>query len=172
MPIVLVQKKSSFTNEATTITTTFDAPPTDGNLLVLMLCHRNGEGDYVDITGGPWDIANFEQNGATRFAEMDFTIAASHPSAVTITFEANKRAILALAEYSGIAATDPLDAFSVGATDTVSSMLISSSLEATQQGDELLIAQVSHFRGTSAPTWTDSFVAQDNLDTGSSSGQT
>lgn len=166
MPIALVQEISSSTNSSTTITTTFAAPPTDGNLLILILPHRIGSGLALNITGGPWEVLSVEQFGETFFFEVYYKIASGNAAAVTATFENGHRAILGLAEYSGISPNNQVDQFNVSDFVDVSSLRVAFD-NPTEQADELLFSAFVHFGGTTTPTWTDSFTNQDDRSTGS-----
>ena len=170
MPIALVQDISSSENDSTTITTTFAAPPTDGNLLVLILAHRLGSGLALNISGSPWTFVDVIQYSGTRNLEMYYKLASSTAAAVTVTFENKHRAILGLAEYSGMASSNVFDDWGSILTDTDTNTSLTVPLTAaSSQAEELLICAIAKFGGTTSPTWTDAFVAQDNRRTGDGS---
>jgi len=110
MAIAFVQSKIGVkSTDSSDHTVTFDTSPTEGNLLVAFIHHRN-TADETDITLSGWSDIDFASQSAV--SKGFFRIAgASESSAVTIDTAAVDPAsgVMVIAEYSGIKATTPLD---------------------------------------------------------------
>ena len=171
MPIAQVQKAIANQANSVTITATLAAPPTDGNLLVLILLFAVKVTEPLSINGVPWTFASYATYGGTSHLYMYYKQASSDLAAITATFEDSRAAILAVAEYSGMAATDPIDrdARAEGTSD-VTSLLVPLSA-ATRNADDLLIVALGHKGHVTAPSWSDSFTAQDDAQTGTGADQ-
>lgn len=117
MPVTYVQSKSAILNGNSTVLTvsaTFAAPVTAGNLLVGFLWSNSGQtptfGD--DLNGSDaWTIAGVVESGTYLVSRICFfpnTVGGS--CTVTATWASTRQRVgLIVAEYSGIATASPLD---------------------------------------------------------------
>ena len=163
MAAVQVQKKSkASTASATSHNIVLDASPTQGNLLIVCAVAD----DYINTPSG-WSLAASANDwtGTSLF----YKIAGSGESAtITVTIPSSTSMDLAAFEYSGMAASSPLDrtATAVAQSDPVST----GTTTTTAQANELLVALVGLSRTTAViASWSNSFVQEYDLEsTGSS----
>src|SRR3990167_2632983 len=166
MPIAQVQKAINNIGNSGSITITLAGAPTAGNLLVLIYTVKTPS-TTISIGIGGWTQAIAEGTGGTR-TRLHYKLASGDAAATTIAFEeGDAMCVAAVAEYSGMAATDVLDQTGDASdTSSITSLLVTAR-GATTTAEELLICGVGHGGNVSVPTWTDSFTAQGNDETGS-----
>ena len=131
-PITQVQKKAATLNQSTNSEScTFDASPTQGNLLISTIAGGGAANMTVTPPTGWTTAMIIDSNGATvpnfsgRWAAIGYKIAgAGETSAVTWTLGATVSCDLVAFEYSGMAAASPVDASSTpqSSSSTVTSL--------------------------------------------------
>ncbi len=176
-PVTILRVQTATNGSAVgNVTATFAAPPTAGNLLV---------GVYPTVTAtiaappAGWSVAQLVENdrGVTCLAAYRI-VESGDPSAWTFTSPVSDSASLALLEYSGIDADDPLDravaqpGYSIGGDSFVTTMTTNQT-GMTRRGEALAVAFMG-LRGASGGwgTWTDGFTSRATVTggTGGSSG--
>jgi hypothetical protein len=161
-PIAYVQSKTATANN-TTISATFDAAPTQNNLLIA-ICGYNNSGDVIDTPSG-WSVA-INETGSSPSEAIFYKIAgASEASTVTVTKQGVTRQMaLLIYEYSGIATSSPLDKTASSPDDATDDLSIASGTTATTtQADELLLAVLANPDGFRIGSWTNSFVERNDF---------
>ncbi|MCU1429842.1 MAG: metallophosphoesterase [Actinomycetia bacterium] len=107
---------------ATSLAGTFAAPTTTGNLLVLSASVYTGATNHItsvtDTGGNTWTrIATFSVSGHNSDGEMWYSPNAASATTVTVHTATAVSIALAVQEFSGVAATSPLDV-SAGSANT------------------------------------------------------
>ena len=144
------------TNGFTSVTATFTTAPTAGNLLIAVF----GESGSNNInTPSGWQVAIVDQNNSPGGA-IFYKIASGSESTVTVTTTGGTSTSygmgLQLYEYSGMAATSPLD--DTASNSGTGTSLTSGSVTTTQAGD-LLISGAAIMTAATF-TWGDSFTEE------------
>ncbi len=156
MPIAQVQKGIDSTNsDATSLTVTFGAGPTQGNLLIAGISLR-GNGSGPTWPSGWTEAINLV---GTTLGAIAFKIAgAGETSDVAVSWPGSGGAVIPIAEYSGIDAT-PLDATASSSNNNATSRSAGDLI--TTVDDELLfcICAVRQDMGAWV-SWSASFVDQ------------
>ena len=171
MAIAFVQSKIGVkSTDSSDHTVTFDTSPTEGNLLVAFIHHRNTV-DETDITLSGW--TDIDSAVSSAVGKGFFKIAgASESSAVTIDTAAVDPAsgVMIIAEYSGITETAPLNVTNSYKVASESNSLLSSDI-ITTVNDALLLNFCGVRQGGNDGSFsgTNSFlVVEDGESTGSS----
>jgi hypothetical protein len=156
MAIVRVQAPAvaSATITGTTITNTFGANVTAGNLLVAMAVGQTGATQTYSSTGAPtWTkIAQFTETGGSG---QDFSLAyclncPGGATTVTLTYSVTKQFRgLIIAEYSGAAIAAALDKNTTGLTTGLTATPTDTSMTTTANGE--LIVSICIFRNATRP---------------------
>jgi hypothetical protein len=136
---------ASETASATSLTGTFTGPTTAGNLLVLSASVYTGATNHVtsvtDSAGNAWTrIGTFSVSGHNSDGEMWYSPNAASVTTVTVHTGSAATIALTLQEFSGVAATNPLDV-SAGTSNTSSAA--SSGPVTTTSANELAVGFVA-----------------------------
>src|SRR5690606_7651031 len=109
---------------ASTVSATWSLATTQGNLLVAIISYEDGTGIAITPPAGGWTLAK-RQDNTTKVGTAIYYIANanSQSGASTWSLSPADKAVLVLAEYSGIQRTSPLDvtASSSGASTSLNS---------------------------------------------------
>ncbi len=154
--IAFVQKASSVTDGGTSVTATFPATPTEGNVLVAIAGNRDARPDPLVPPG--WNLV-LSGAGNTPGQNIYYKVAtAFESSSVTIgPYASATRLGLQIYEYSGLDASGPVDATG---TASGSGTNVSSGSASTTNADDLLLAGVVINSQSTFSAWTTSFVEQ------------
>lgn len=160
MAAVQVQKKSyASTAAAASHNIVLDAAPTQGNLLLMVVVS-----DATVNTPSGWSLGATAVNYTGTY--VYYKIAGSGESAtITVTPTSSAHTCISALEYSGMAATTPLDKTATSLTTPVS-VISTGTTATTVQADELLIALVGiSSSGTmrNISSWSNSFTQEHNV---------
>jgi len=130
-------------NNSPTVTATWPAATTAGNLLVAIVAVRGGTARTITPPAGlGWTLARRSDNGTTISTAIYYIQnAASQSGGSTWTLNTSARVTLTLAEYSGAETSSVLDktAYAYGASTTGTS----GATAVTSQADEVAVAAIS-----------------------------
>lgn len=167
MAIAQVQRKSAAsTSDSTSHSITFDSAPTQGNLLVVVY---SSDGGGAAGPNGGWTPVT----GTDGVLSADFTAVicwykiagASESSTISFTFASASNLAVTAYEYSGIAASSPVDKVAGNSPGSSTGTCATGTTATTTQADELLIAGVGQTTaggGTlrTIASWNNSFTAE------------
>lgn len=152
-----------------TITPTFGAGATAGNLLVATL---SGTAAGVGSAVKQWTSAGWAEAARDPFSsdvygvEIMYKVAAGGETAVGFAIDGSTGFFhsAVMAEYSGLAATSPLDVFANDGTNSSvgTTSRATGTTGTTAQADELAIAAVGQGNTVTALSWTNSFATRDS----------
>jgi hypothetical protein len=158
MAIVKVQSVAN-TSSTTSVTTTYTGTPAAGNTLIAFVA-ANASIANVSISG--WATAIARNGGGNGFSiSVFYKIAgSSEPAAVTANGTGASNMQMHIMEYSGLAATAPLDrSTSADSSTTNVTSQTSGTTAATTQASELWIAGFGFNVNMSAPAYTNGFAS-------------
>ena len=124
--VTLVQKKTGTTGSGTSVSATFDSPPTLNNLLVAIVGNRASS---TPTTPSGWSVAISETSNSPGQVIYYKIAGASEASAVTVNYTVVTALALQLYEYSGISTSSPLD--QTGSSSGTSASVSSGSITTT-----------------------------------------
>jgi len=130
-------------NNSPTITATWPAPTTAGNLLVAIISVRGGTGRTITPPAGlGWTLAKRSDNGTTISTAIYYIQNAASQSGGSLwTLNVSSRATLTLVEYSGVAISSALD--QTGGTSGTGVTGNSGTTLTTTQANEVVVAGIS-----------------------------
>ena len=149
----------------TSITATFGATPTQGDLLVAVL---GADGTTSINAPSGWSTA-VAASGTVSQAIFYKIAGTGEPTGVTVTTAVSLGLGLHIYEYSGISASSPLD---VATTTTGTGTATNGAAITTTQPDELLLAASTINTQTSISPWSNSFTLENNFNNGSGNKNT
>lgn len=141
---------------STALTATFAAPTAPGNLLVLSASEYTGATNHItsvtDSAGNAWTrIGAFSVSGHNSNGELWYAPNAASATSVTVHTASATTLALSVQEFSGVAATNPLD----GSAGTANTGTSASSGSFTPTGaNELLVGFVAGHANAQAMTVT------------------
>ena len=155
--IELVQTKAT-SGSTTSVTTTFDDPPTEGNLLVGVA--RFGGTSAPNPLPAGWSTAlqpNISPDGLVMYK----VAGASEPAAVTLTLDVPSTSafVLMIFEYSGLSQDQAqvLDQTAFHGASASSGTATVGLTAATTQADELILASVGQTNANVFTEWSNNF---------------
>jgi len=154
---------------STTATVTLPRPSTPGDLLVLSASVYTGATNHItsvtDTAGNTWTrVGALSVSGHNSDGEMWYSPNAASTSAVTVNLGTTANTAIEVQEFSGVAATSPLDT-SAGLSNT--GQAASSGSITPAAGNELLVGFVAGHANAEAMTVTaPGFTAQPQQATG------
>ena len=171
--IVLVQSNNATSpnNSATSLSSTFTSTPTVGNLLVAIASAGSASTNSYTINApSGWSTA-INQTGSTAAAPSQaifYKVAgALEPTTVTFTITGGTASLgLQIFEYSGLAATAPLDGTSSGFSNAVSQTSGNTGTPLTTATNDLLVAGITIGNTETNVTETNSFTERFDFNAG------
>lgn len=139
MPYAFVQKKQATTTTTTEVAATFDATPTENNLMVGTI--GSNDGSFTNPSG--WTTA-IEVYNATDddILRIFYKVAgASESSTVTCTAFAGNTKHLGISEWSGVDTADPLDVTASTAVTPAVTTISSGTTATTSTANSLAVAE-------------------------------
>lgn len=166
MAIAFVQSAKAQGNTKT-ITPTFGAGATAGNLLVATLSGTSAQPVAKVWTSTGWTEAARDPFSSDVYGvAIMYKVAAGGETAVGFAIDGSSGFFhsAVMAEYSGLAATSPLDVFANDGTNSGSGTTsrATGTTGTTSQNDELAIAAVGHGNTVTSLSWTNSFATRDS----------
>jgi hypothetical protein len=154
VPLTEVQQKGGNNTSGTTLTVTYDTPPTQGNLLIA-----TASGDtFLTMGSAGWTLATSIESFEGTY-EWWKIAGAGESSSVLINGAVADSIEAILFEYSGNVAASPVDKT---ATNTPSSTTTptTGTTAATTQADELALACFGRQGSNLTATYTNAFVSE------------
>src|SRR5260221_2940449 len=152
MAPALVGSEGSVVTGATPVVALLPQTPTAGNILVAMVVADDGTNQGVNTSTSGWAAA-VNQNGNTGDASVWYKIAAGGDVAPTFTSALSGFLAVKVNEYSGVAASSPVDKVGSQFNNVGTPMVTPTSAADAATGALVVLAStLSHFWGATITT--------------------
>lgn len=161
--ITLVRSATGSSSSSTSVSATYSSTPAQGNLLVAIAGNRDASSSGPNTPSG-WSIAISEPDNDPGQVIYYKIAGASEPTTVTVNgYSSSMRLTLHIYEYSGTAASSPLD--QVSSASGNSSSPVSGSITPAYT-NVLILAGIASQSDGSYSSWSSSFTEQNDFNVG------